>query len=265
MMTRSLFCIVAVGILVAAGCGGSAETVRPDPYALSERALYAAADRLTTPASDSVQAVRRSRYAAQRMREAGLMPAFDQSFFDFFESGGVKPSDPARAHVLGYIPGRNPSHAGRLVMIAADLDTPAAAAALETARRLALEALDTQVPERTVLVALWAPPHTGSVGLADYLAHPTWALEGIDHVLLVTADSSTAQQAQVLLNTHGIGSERLETPRLITRPSSGQAPETRANEARVQATFVTFAESLYVKARSLALVPDSSGYAVEGR
>lgn len=210
-----------------------------DPYALSTRSLFADANRLAAPATDSVAAARRAQYAAQRMREDGLMPPFPSSFL-------LTGEDERRAHVLGYVPGRDPSHASQLVLVAADLETILAAAVLETARRLAREALDTQVPERTVLAALWGTPRAGSAGLRDFFDHPTWALEGIERVLFVTSDAEAAREAQALGNAYGIGVEWVKGPSGL---GSGEAYE---------ANLVAFAEALYAQTREQSLVADST-------
>ena len=237
MTYRLSFCF-AVLLILSAGCGGSSKTVQIDPYALSERNLFGDAARLTAPAPDSAAAVRRVLYAAQRMREDALMPPFPSSFLLPREAG-------QGAHVLGYVPGRDPSHAGHLVIVAADLNTSLAAAVLETARRLAREALDTQVPERTVLAALWTPPRTGSTGLGDFLAHPTWAHKNIDRVLFVTADSVAAQRAQTLGEAHDIVVEWVAGPaKTVTSPAA-------------EADLAAFAEALYAQTRAHSLVADT--------
>ena len=257
-MTRVLATALGIGLLVVAGCSNSENVVRPDPYALSERNLRTMAARIAEPAADSTAEARRAQYAARQMREAGLMPAFASSFFEFFDADGGGPEDPARAHILGYVPGRNPRYAGDLVIAAANLDSPGAAAVLETARRLALEALDTQVPERTLLVALWGPPRTGSVGVADFLDHPIWALEGIQRVVLLTADTSGATRSQTMLEELGIGSDIMSIPDNIGSevPSSSEKGAT---------PLTSFAEELYTHTRALTLVSDSLSHSAESR
>ena len=194
--------------------------------------------------ADSARASRRALYAARRMEAAGLMPARDPSFF--IAAGGVSAAmvasgiDPSQAHVLGYVTGRDPGYYGELVLVAADLDRPAGAAALEVARVLALEAHDTQVPERTVLFALWAPPRTGSLGLGDFLANPTWGLEGIARVLLVASDTAAVAESKRLLDERGIASEIVTGRQMISVP----APQSSVSEAFTLLNVTLLAEAL---------------------
>ena len=241
-MRLYLILMLAMAGAVVAGCQSSVETVKPDPYALSERRLLAGFERLTDPVQDSASVAGRTLFAERRMQEDGLMPAFASGFLAPFKAG--RAADPAQAHIYGYVPGRNPSQSGELVVVAVDMNSPAAAAALETARRLALEALDTQVPERSVLFALWATPRTGAIGLGDYLANPTWGREQIRHVLVVGTDSAGVSLSA--LERAGIASSSLLTPPLI-----GQA--TAAGEKEDRQSLVSFAETLHARVRSLAL------------
>ena len=225
-----------VGLTLAGGLAGCAsrEALPRDPYVLSERALFEHLDRVSAPAADSAAAVRRAGYAARQMRAAGLMPVRASSFF--LRSGGLD--------VLGYVPGRHPGHADTLIVVAADLEGAAAAAVLETARRLALEALDTQVPNRSLLFALWDPARGERSGLAGYLAHPTWGLDRVARVVLVTAEAAGAERDQELLGAHGIASEVVEVPPM----GDGAA----AREV-LRAGSRALAETLYVYVRSLSM------------
>lgn len=233
-------------LLAVAGCGSSGETVAPDPYALSERRLNSSYERLTAPALDSLSAARRTRFAARRMEEAGLMPALASGFAVSFATERGSEPNPTRAHVLGYVPGRDPSFYGELVVVTANLDAPGAAAVLETARRLALEALDTQVPRRSVLFALWTPPHTSEAGLSDYLAHPTWALDGIEHAIVVAADSLAAAPSLDMLREQGVGASALVSPAVPATSVNREA------EDQVEQTLIVLAETLYDRVRDLA-------------
>ena len=190
--------------LAVAGCAGG-DTVPRDPYELSERALFDALDRLNEPVVDSAAVAERSAFAARRMQTAGLMPAFASSFR--VEAGGGL--DSRGEHVLGYVPGRHPSHADTLVIVAAALEGAAAAAVLETARRLALEALDDVVPERTLLVALWNPSRPPAQGVADFLARPTW---GLDRVVRAVVLGDGAAESAGLFEARGIPAEVVPLP-----------------------------------------------------
>ncbi|MEP0546857.1 MAG: hypothetical protein ABJF88_07990 [Rhodothermales bacterium] len=208
-MRYRLLCLPLM-LAAFAGCVGAERAVEAPPR-WDEGALRVHLRQLVEPiaVADSARAARRTLYAARRLEVAGLMPARDPSFLVGMGTPQRSPVassavDPARSHVLGYVTGRHPSYYDELVLVAADLDRPGAAAALEVARRLADEARDTQVPERTVLFALWAPPRTGALGLRDYLANPTWALDGVTRVLLVTTEPSTAAESRQLLEARGI-------------------------------------------------------------
>lgn len=179
------------------------------------------------------------------------MPVFASSFLKRFDGSGGSTTDPARAHVMGYVPGRNPSYAEQLVVLAADLDRAGAAVVLETARRLALEALDTQVPERTVLVTLWGPPRTGSIGVADLLAHPTWATDGIAHVTLVVSDPSEVAGGEAALAAQGIAVD------VVLAPQHPKREAARETKDAFEAELLAFAETLYANVRAHALAVDS--------
>ena len=232
-------------VLAVAGCRSSERTAAM-PYALSQSALDDHLGRLGVAAADSAEAARQVRYAAGRMRAGGVMPAFASSFLLSAgppTRGGL---DPARAHVLGYVPGRHPSRSDTLVLVAAPINGVAAAAVLESARRLALEALDVQVPARTVLFALWAPGPAGDHGLAEYLARPTWGLDHVAHAVLVTSDTAAAARGEALLAEWGIAAEAIPAP----RRSADGAPRPREV---LRAEAGTFAEIVHLRVRALGL------------
>ncbi len=240
--------VLAVG-LTAGGCSGG-RVVPEAEVVISERALRSHLRVLAEPviAADSARAAERARYAAGRMRSAGLMPVLESSFLLRQDGSSTGPLlDPARVHVLGYVAGRHPSYADELVLVAADLDGTGAAAALEAARVLAEEARTTQVPERTVLVALWGPPRTGAFGLADYLAHPTWALDGVRRVLLVSADTAATNEGRRMLAARGIEAEALA---LGDRTVAEAAPEVERARAFAQAVRLT--DALLARTRAAA-------------
>lgn len=232
-------------VLAVAGCRSSERTAAM-PYALSQGVLDDHLSRLSVAAADSAEAARQVRYAASRMRAGGLMPVFASSFLLSVGRSAHGGPDPARAHVLGYVPGRHPSRSDTLVLVAAPIHDAGAAAVLESARRLALEALDAQVPARTVLFALWAPGPAGDRGLADYLARPTWGLDRVVHAVLVTADTAAAARDEALLAEQGIASEVLTAPRRFAdgapRPREVLRAETHA-----------FAEILHLRVRARGL------------
>lgn len=257
-MVSSRLLILALLLVASTGCARSGRTVGA-PARWDEGAIRAHLRQLAGPVAvtDSTRAARRVLYAARQMEIAGLMPARDPSFL--VAAGGAPPAllgapNPAQAHVLGYVTGRHPSYYDELVLVVADLDRPGAAAALEVARLLAYEARDTQVPERTVLFALWAPPHTGALGLQDYLANPTWGLDHVDRVLLVTTDTSTVVESQRLLDARGIAYEVVTSNQSVAVPS--QQPDVVQAFALVNTTLLT--QVLDVRLRTAAIVEDSA-------
>ena len=231
---------------LVAGCSGGRALPEGDAV-ISQSALRSHLAALARPvAPDSAQVAQRARYAAGRMRAAGLMPVLDGSFFLASDGSSTGPLlAPARHHVLGYVAGRHPSHADELVLVAADLGETGAAA-LEAARVLADEARTAQELERSVLIALWAPPRTGELGLADYLAHPTWALENVHRVLLVSADTSAARESRQVLTVRGIASEVV-----TVQDASSDAP-TVAERARVLFRAVRLTDALLARTRAAA-------------
>lgn len=246
---RLLRLIVLIAVLVAVYLGGCAgrQAVPEAQGAISQSALRSHLRTLTEPplAADSAQAANRARYAAGRMRASGLMPVKEGSFL-IRASGSVGPLlDPSQAHVLGYVAGRHPSHASELVLVAASRDGAEGMAALEMGRILADEARFTQVPERSVLIALWASPPPGARGLQDYLANPTWALEHIHRVLLVSADTAATRVSRRLLDARGIASE-------VVTVRSDSLAETLPARAATLIRAARLTEALLARTRAAA-------------
>lgn len=258
---RYRFLFLSLVFAAFAGCAGGERAVEA-PQQWDEGAIRAHLRQLVEPVAvaDSARAARRTLYAARRLEVAGLMPARDPSFLVGMGTPPRSPMtssavDPARAHVLGYVTGRHPSYYDELVLVAADLDRPGAAAVLAVARRLADEARDTQVPERTVLFALWAPPRTGVLGLRDYLANPTWALDHVDRVLLVTTDTSSASESRRLLEARGIAVDVVAVSDQ-TVVATGSQPEVVQAVALANTTLL--ADVLDRRLRAAATVEDST-------
>ena len=259
-LARFVFASLFAASLV--GCAGTEDVVEAEER-WDEGALRGHLRQLTEPIVpfDSVRVARRTLYAARRMEAAGLMPARDPSFL--VRMRGADPSEspqtfisPTQAHVLGYVAGRHPSYYDELVLVAADLDSRGAAAALEVARVLAEQARFTQTPERTVLFALWSPPRTGAAGLVDFLANPTWALPNVTRALLVTADTASAAEGQRLLETRGISSGIVSVDdQSVSRPGS-EAGFIR--EARTLARTVRLADALYARVLAASTPRDST-------
>lgn len=252
-----------LALLLAAslgGCAGSEDAAEIEAR-WDEGTLRSHLRQLTEPIVplDSARVARRTLYAARWLEAAGLMPARDPSFL--VRMRGADPTTaspsfvgPTQAHVLGYIAGRHPSHYEELVLVAADLNSRGGAAVLEVARELAEQARFTQTLERTVLFALWSPPRTGALGLADFLANPTWALPNVQRALLVTADSAAAE-SQRLLEARGIPSDVVAVAdQSVTTQGAGQEVE----DARTLTRTVVLAELLYTHILSAATARDST-------
>jgi hypothetical protein len=204
-----LLLILALPVLLAA-CGGTAP---PPAGELSTGAVASHLSRLVGAVApgDSLAAARRTLYAADRLRQSGLQPAFPPSFL-LAQGAAPEGVNPAAAHVLGYVAGRNPRYAPELVLLTADLDSPAGAALLETARRLAADARDAIRPEATVGVLLLGPPHTGLAGVESFLRRPPWALEGISRVLVVASDTARARVEVERWAGEGLVAEAIALP-----------------------------------------------------
>ena len=247
-MPRSLpIGLALLAALAAAGCSAPVRPGAADAPISAER-LRSDLAQLATPLAptDSAAAARRARYASGRLRGLGLQPALHGSFLVYPTPATLRVrrgADVARAHALGYLPGRNPLHAQRLVLVAAELGTPAAAAVVSALGPLAEEARFKTVPERTVGVALWAPPSAD--GTRDFLTHPTWALEGIDRVVLVEAAPGAAEASRRLFEGAGLSVEVVVG---AGEAVGGEAPATRRLAQALQ-----LAEAVYSRVRAASV------------
>jgi hypothetical protein len=245
------FCknLLFLGLLLVSGCS-------PAPTAdteLSTSGLARHLNRLavdTTPA-DTLAAARRAQHAAVSLAEAGLQPAIHPSFLVTQRGtphpAGVLP-DPARSHVLGYVPGRNPRYAAELVLVTADIDRLAAAALLEVARLLAAEARTHIVPDATVGFLLFAPPHTDVAGVNDFLSRPTWSLAAIHRVIHVTTRSEEAPALASAWARAGI-------PMEVVTPIAIEVPDARREGAIQVATAYRLVQDTLHRVRSVAARP----------
>ena len=85
--------------------------------------------------------------------------------------------------VGGFVPGRVPSRAGELVVVAAGLDGPAAADVVDAARVLVDLSLVGTVPERTVGLVLWTGP--SGAGLRTAVRAPLWPRDAVAAAVVV--------------------------------------------------------------------------------
>ena len=186
-----LSALVGLAVLIpTTGCGGGtlveAPASRPgQPPPIDASRLSADVRRFAAMPSDSSARARRAAIVSSALRSAGWMPAVYDRY--------ALAAGPEDQHLWATLAGRDPSRYSEVVIVAVDLDASAPlAAALETARRLARQAAFDQVPERSVLLALFAPTRPGVEGLRHLAARPPWALDAVRHVLYVTADTVRA-------------------------------------------------------------------------
>ncbi|MDT0630553.1 hypothetical protein RQM47_13870 [Rubrivirga sp. S365] len=158
--------------LVAAGCAGSESAVRP-PSTVAPDSAAVAALRDSIAAAPSPAA--RRAVAVRALRAAGVTPLAG----DLFETGVGAPL------VGGFVPGRVPSRASELVVVAANLSEAAAADVLEAARVLVALSLVEVVPERTVRVALWPGTYSAREGVSLTLRSPLWPRPAVAAVVVV--------------------------------------------------------------------------------
>ena len=258
-MARLFFFLVAALVVrPMAGCA-SPGAVAEEEVRWSEGALRDHLRQLVEPVpTDSAAVARRPQYAARRMQAAGLMPAREPSFLLRMRGGPLEPAPlagPPQAHVLGYVAGRHPSFHDELVLVAADLDSPGAAAALEVARALVEEARYTQTPERSVLFALWAPPRTGAQGLRDFLANPTWALPNVTRVLLVTTDTTAAAESRRALEARGISTDMVTVD---DQSVAGEGARPEVERARTLVRTLRLTDELYRRIAAVTTTRDST-------
>ncbi|GIV62233.1 MAG: hypothetical protein KatS3mg044_1099 [Rhodothermaceae bacterium] len=134
---------------------------------------------------------------------------------------GVEPNRYVHAlNLLGYVPGSHPLRAKELVIVCADLDGfgrlagtlvfdprhtgEAAAAVLELARHYAAVARLLDVPERTLLLALWSGARLEHAGLRAYLDAPVWPLDRTHAVIYLGLDPSETDTVERLLGPSGV-------------------------------------------------------------
>ncbi len=252
MRTLSPVCLSLAALLLVAACGSPRGVDRP----LSTATVAAHMNRLISAEGlpDRESTARKVAYAVDRLREAGLQPALTESFLVHVEGddvGSLRQRFLRRAsgdvgHVVGYVTGRDATVVDRLVLLTADLNSPGGAAVLEAARLLAAEARWGPHPRASIGVALWSPPRTGATGASDFLQRPTWSLDAIERVLVVTHDTTGVATTRARWAEAGIPMEVISTdsPRRID--GSGPLP--------VGAAF-QLAEASILAARRAADVP----------
>lgn len=146
-------------LLVVGGCAASADLTRTEPVTAATLALVA--DSLAVASGG------RRAAAARRLAVAGVTPLADGGF----TWGPV---------VGGYLPGRHALGRPQLVVVGAPLGSADVPALLEAVRGIAGRS-EENLPERTILVALWDASRGGS--LASAVGPPLWPREAVVSVV----------------------------------------------------------------------------------
>ena len=158
--------LVVAACLFASGCVVSGSAVRP-PGEIQpgpSRVLALSDSLAAAPSSAARRAV-----AVRALRAAGVTPLAGEQF-----TRGVR-----APLVGGFVPGRVPGRAAELIVVAADLDDPAASEVLEAARALVALSLVQTTPERAVQVVFWSAPLGPADGLAAALRSPLWPRDAV--------------------------------------------------------------------------------------
>ena len=152
-------------------------------------------------------------------------------------------------NVLGYVPGKHPSHSDTLVIVAADLDAVGeptgqrlvdlehfgieAAAVLELARNYSFFGQRSTVPEASILFALFSGARLGQRGLEAYLRDPLWPLPATRAILLVGEGLRLRPSTADSLGRLGTRILRVTVPRPDTLFGPGQVyvPQTPGGTA----------------------------------
>ena len=180
--------VVAVLIAPLSGC-------RPAPLAtemLSSSILGTHLSRLVPAGTDSLAVVRQSRYVAGRFNEMDFQPVARPSYRLFLHD---------QPHVLGIQTGRDARLRSRAIVVSTQLGDPGIASLLEAARILGIESGYSNIPGATVLWTVWVD---GASGVSGFLNHPPWALDAVDHVLIITASADNVAQQLRLWQDAGV-------------------------------------------------------------
>jgi hypothetical protein len=219
MVATTVYIMVGTG-----GCAGAPPGKAEGPSASRLNAHLAALGNVSP--SDTLQAAWQVEYAAGQLRSAGLQPALSGSFLLYYDGATDGEQDgpgTAYAHVMGYVAGRHPTYADRLVLVTAPLHGASAAGAIEGVHLVSDAATRHIVPEATLGLLLWGPLQTAVAGVQDYLRQPTWATEAIVRVVIVAADTQGVAAQQALWAAQGIPSEVLRAALFVGKPEAGRA------------------------------------------
>ena len=195
--------LVGIAAILLAACGGTGPPLPAPPPPGATPSAGALRDAL----ADMARADRDS-LLARRLYVYGLTPAFEGRF------------RLASGPVVAFVPGRHPVRGRELVVAAAEVGTPGAAALLEEARLLSASAAFTVAPERTVLVA-FLPPGAGARGLAAVLDAPVWT-RPLTVAALVVGSRTGAEAFEA------VGAARGVPVQVVAAPAPGQEPVAEA-------------------------------------
>ncbi len=131
-------------------------------------------------------------------------------------------------NLLGFVAGQHPVPARELVIVCAHLDGPgqpagvrvydptrsgaAAAAVIELARRFSSMAHWTDLPERTILFALWSGSTFDHAGLRAYLQAPSWPLDRTRSVIYLGLERDEVAAVRALLAPYDVPLEAVVVP-----------------------------------------------------
>lgn len=123
-------------------------------------------------------------------------------------------------NMMGYLSGKHPVRREELVIVCADLDAvgqyagvttmdfrnfgTSTASLLEVARNMGYITRRWQLPERSVMLAVWSGSRIGNAGLRYFLENPTWALDKITSVVYIGLSKDEERQIRDLLDAHAI-------------------------------------------------------------
>lgn len=123
-------------------------------------------------------------------------------------------------NMMGYFSGKHPVRRHKLVIVCADLDAlgayagvstldfrnfgTSAAALLEMARNLGYVTRRWQVPDRSVMIAVWSGSRIENAGLRHFLESPTWSIADVTSLVYVGLAPSERASIEELLAPYDI-------------------------------------------------------------
>ncbi len=182
-------------------------------------------------------------------------------------------------NMLGYFSGKHPLRRHELVILCADMDAlgryaginimdfqrfgTATAALLEVVRNVGFVTQRWQVPDRTIMVAIWSGSRVGHAGLRAFLENATWPLSRIHSVVYVGLTEDDRRHVQAILDERGIRlaavpppATPLHTEDILLVPDTELLRVARSQDRSVQAPealdMSQLIDSAVVRAQDLA-------------